>query len=64
MKVFMVTFDGQNSVVEAASMSLAIAAWHDAMKVEWGDEYTGDEEPDQVALVHDEPVIRAKAGQP
>jgi len=63
MKLYLLTFDGQEYYVEATSMHMAQAVWLDAMRAEWESDWTGDEEPDQVALVHDEPVLRAAPGR-
>lgn len=64
LKLYHLTFDGQDFYVEALSMHLAQAIWLDAMRETWGTEWTGEEEPDQIALVHDEPVLRGSSGEP
>lgn len=58
MKLFHVQFDGQSYWVEAPNFPVAIELWKRHVAVAWGTDYDGDEEPESVALVHDEPVIR------
>lgn len=59
MSVYLVQFDGDNRIVEAPSFTEAISAWLRAMRVEWGDDYDGTEQPESVSLIDEEPVIRA-----
>lgn len=56
-KVYGVTFDGQTRVVLAPTFGDAVALWLEAMREPWGDEWTGDEEPEQIVLISDEPAI-------
>jgi hypothetical protein len=58
MSAYTVQFDGQIRVVDAPGFTEAIAAWGDAMQIEWGDDYDGTEQPESVALIDDQPVIR------
>jgi hypothetical protein len=45
--------------VEAPSFGEAVKVWRSHVKELWGMEYTGEEEPESVELMHEEPVIRA-----
>lgn len=58
MKLYQILFDGSHRWVEAESFGKAVAKWLQAMKTEWGSDWEGNEEPESVTLVHDEPVIR------
>lgn len=58
MHLYLVQFDGINYYVEAASFGEAIGKWQSHVKVLWGDDYDGTEQPESVAHVHDEAVIR------
>lgn len=58
MNLYHVQFDSQTYYVEAGSFADAIILWGRHVSVLWGDDYDGTEEPESVALVHDEPVIR------
>ena len=58
MKLYMIQFDGQRDYVEAESYGAALKAWHAHMMIEQAPDWDGTEEPESVALVHDEPVIR------
>lgn len=58
MKLYMVQFDGQQYYIEAESFRKAIEAWRRHVAVLWEEDYEGTEEPESVALVHDDPVIR------
>jgi len=57
-KLYHVQFDNESYYVEAPSFALAIEAWKRHVAALWGADYDGTEEPESVALVHDEPVIR------
>lgn len=57
MALYLIRFDGQDRAVNAPSMTAAITAWRAWSKREWGDDWDGSEEPQQCALVSDEPVI-------
>lgn len=63
MKLYHIQFDDQPYFVEAESLGQAVAAWRAHVAVLWGSDYDGDEEPESIALVHDEPVVRARDGQ-
>lgn len=59
MKLYMIRFDGMPYHVEAESFGHAIDLWHRhhvALETDWD----GTEEPEEVVLVADEPVIREK----
>ncbi len=56
--LYLVLFDGTHYYVEAKDFPTAIEAWKKHVMIEWGESYDGTEQPESVALVHDEPVIR------
>lgn len=58
MKLYEVVYDGQKRHVEAPSFPLAIEAWKAWARAEWKEDWDGTEEPESVALIGDEPVIR------
>lgn len=58
MKLYHVQFDSQSYWIEAKSFADAVAKWKAHVKALWGEEYSATDEPESVALVHDEPVIR------
>lgn len=58
MKLYRVTFDDQPTYVEARYFAEAIELWSCHMAKEQGADWDGDEEPEEVALVHDEAVVR------
>lgn len=60
MNVYMVVYDITNYVVEASSFANAIEAWKEHVKVLWGEDYDGTEEPESVNRIHEHPVIRGK----
>lgn len=55
----MIQFDSNQEYVEAEDLPTAVKLWREKKAADWGDDYDGDEEPDSVALVHEEAVIRA-----
>jgi hypothetical protein len=56
--LYMITFDGQPDYIEAENYAEAVKSWHEHMqRVEEGD-WDSTEQPEQVVLVHDGPVIR------
>lgn len=57
-KLFCVRYDGEDYYVEAHCFPVAIERWRQHVAKLWGGEYDGNEEPESVALIHDEPVIR------
>ncbi len=59
MNLYLIHYDSVAFYVEASDFSTAIEVWDDHVKVLWGDDYEGDEQPESAALVHNEPVIRA-----
>lgn len=59
MKLYCILFDSRRYHVEAESIAKAVEYWRRHVAVEWGDDYDGTEEPESIALVHDEAVIRA-----
>lgn len=58
MNLYHIQFDGESYYVEAANLAQAVELWKTHLQKEWGDDYNGTEEPESVALVHDEAVIR------
>jgi hypothetical protein len=58
MSLYHIQFDNQPYWVEAENYGKAITAWRQHVAVLWGTDYDGTEEPQSVALIHDEPVIR------
>ena len=56
-KVYGVTYDGETRIVIAPTFGDAVELWLMEMQGEWGDDWTGDEQPEQVVLISDEPVI-------
>jgi len=58
MKLYCIQFDNQPRYVEAESFAKAVEAWRRWAAKEWGEDYDGTEEPESVALISDEPVIR------
>lgn len=58
MNLYLVQFDNQPYYVEASNFGDAIAAWKRHVAQAWGQDYDGTEEPESVALIHDEAVIR------
>ena len=61
MNLYHIQYDGQPFYVEAPSLGAAVLAWRDHVKAEWGSDYDGTEEPESIALIHHQPVIRAAA---
>jgi hypothetical protein len=59
LKLFAVMYDGDNDYVEAETMRDAIAIWHAHMKLQNGNDWFGDEEPESCSLVIGKPVLRA-----
>ncbi len=57
MKLYHVQYDSVSYWVEAASFAAAVEQWKRYVAQEWGTDYDGTEEPESVALIHDEPVI-------
>lgn len=55
--LYLVIFDTVHYYVQSNTMSEAINKWKAHVKVRWGDDYDGTEEPESCAHVHDEPVI-------
>lgn len=59
LKLYQITFDGQSEFVEAASFGDAVRIWRVEMSAQAEpDETYEDEEPEQVVLANDAPVIR------
>lgn len=59
MNLYLIHYDSQPFYVEAPDFAAAIEFWHAHVKELWGDDYEGDEQPESVALVHEEPVVRS-----
>jgi len=60
MNLYHIQYDNQSYWVEAAKLAEAVEVWKLHVKRLWGDEYDDTEEPESIALVNDEPVIRAE----
>jgi hypothetical protein len=61
VRLYRVTFDHQSWHAETPTLGDAVLIWREAMKGEWGSDWSGDEEPDEVVLVdEDRGAIRAK----
>lgn len=60
MRLYQVQFERESYWVEAVSMMEAVSLWKQHVKREWGADYKADEEPDSVALIHEDCVIRAE----
>jgi hypothetical protein len=59
MNLYQVLYDGQHYYVEAESFTAAIGLWKIHVSMLWGEDYDGSEQPESVALIHDDPVIRS-----
>jgi hypothetical protein len=59
-KLYLITFDRVPFYVEAVTMREAESIWLEAMRDEWESDWDGNEEPEQISLVYDEPVIRKR----
>jgi len=59
MKLYQVGFEGEHEFVEAMSFGQAVALWREEMERQNPD-WDADEEPEQVLLVSDHPVIRSE----
>lgn len=55
--LYLIQYDSVNYYAEAADLAKAVEAWKAHVKIAWGDDYDGTEEPESIALVHEEPVI-------
>ena len=64
MSLYHVQFDHESYYVEAPTFGGAVAAWRTHVAKLWGCTYEGTEEPESVALLHEDPVIRAAAPAP
>lgn len=58
INLYMVQFDGQQWYVESSDFGGACKKWLNAMRDVWGDDWEGNEQPQQVVLIDDKPVIR------
>lgn len=61
MPLYHVVFDGGYRYVEAESFGQAVAVWQEAMRSEWGEDWTPEDEPESLHRVDDQPVIRGGA---
>lgn len=61
MSVYHIQGEGDSRIVEAETYGTAVALWLAAMKREFGDEEYEGAEPESVALLSDDPVIREEA---
>ena len=50
--------DGSTTIVEAPGFGEAIDLWRQHSAKKWGDDYEGDEQPQSVEMINDEPVVR------
>ena len=57
--LYLVEYDGERYYVEAVDFPSAISTWLGYMAMVWGNDFKGNEQPDSVAFIHDEPVIRS-----
>ncbi len=63
MKLYQVTFDGDEDYVEAASYGQAVARWRAELKRQNPDEdeeWSDTEEPESVVLISSRPVLRSE----
>lgn len=60
MSLYLVRFDDMPTYVEAPTFSEAIALWDVHMAKEQGADWDGNEQPEEVVLVHDEAVVRRR----
>lgn len=58
MNLYQVQFDSETWFVEAESFAAAIELWKERAAIEWGDNYSQEDEPESVALVHDDGCVR------
>jgi len=61
MNLYLVQYDSVSYYVEAPSFAHAIDLWERHVAAIWGSDFDGTEQPESVALVHDESVIRGGA---
>lgn len=57
MNLYHLQYDDQPYYVQAETVAWAVQSWKEHVKKLWGSEYEGTEEPQSVALIHDEEVI-------
>jgi hypothetical protein len=60
MKLYLVQYDGECYYVEATDFGDAIGLWRAHVRRAWGADFDGTEEPESVALMHEDAVIRAE----
>ncbi len=58
MNLYLIQFDAQDYYVEASDFTRAIESWKIHVSRMWGADYDGTEQPESVALIHDDPFIR------
>lgn len=58
LRVYHIQFDGEQYVVEAMSVAMAVKAWKKHVKEEWQEDFDNTEEPESITLINDKPVIR------
>lgn len=58
MNLYHMQYEHESYYVEAPSLRTAVDAWRKHVKKLWQGDWTGDEEPESIALVHEEAVIR------
>lgn len=59
MNLYRILYDVSPKYVQAEDFAAAVQAWKEHVKELWGDEYEGNEQPESVELIHNEPVILA-----
>lgn len=57
MSLYRVEFDAQDYWIEAADFADAVQLWKRHVAVEWGADFTGEEQPESVEHVTVDPVI-------
>lgn len=63
MNLYLVQYESTSWYVEAPDFASAIQAWADQVRIEWGNDYQPTDQPESVACVHDEPVVRWRGGR-
>lgn len=58
MSLYLIQYDSEPYYVEARDFHRAIRTWTQHVKILWGTDFDGTEEPESVALVHEDAVLR------
>lgn len=61
MNVYRLIFDADVELVEAESFRSAIDIWRGIKKIEWGEDYQPDDEPESCERIHDKLVLRSSS---